>query len=165
MMATPKIPFKSRLLRLCTGGKPNASEGAKRSAQMAAHIPNSKRLSAPRCHSSRNANAMVHKAAPSAGKLLLNSRKLSQEAAAKNTIMTATNAVCDCGIQRSIVEIRPVGIGEIQFGISKLPEQKVGNAFFSAGTNEQIRFRCICHRQMRLQLLFGELRLARMSAD
>src|SRR3569832_612536 len=72
---------------------------------------------------------------------------------------------CDCGIQRSIVEIRPVGIGEIQFGISKLPEQKVGNAFFAAGTNEQIRFRCICHRQMRLQLLFGELRLARMSAD
>src|SRR3569833_667011 len=96
MMATPKIPFKSRLLRLCTGGKPNASEGAKRSAQMAAHIPNSKRLSAPRCHSSRNANAMVHKAAPSAGKLLLNSRKLSQEATAKNTIMTATNAVYDC---------------------------------------------------------------------
>src|SRR5438270_54340 len=56
-------------------------------------------------------------------------------------------------VQRCCVEIRPEQIGEVELGVGELPEKKVRDALLAAGTDEEIRLRRICHRQVRLQRL------------
>src|SRR5437762_3452236 len=63
---------------------------------------------------------------------------------------------CNRGPERSRVEIRPKQIGEIELGVYELPKQEVGDALLPAGTNEQIRLRSVCHREVRLQRLGSE---------
>src|SRR3989304_145973 len=60
------------------------------------------------------------------------------------------------GFERGGVEIRPQRIGEMQLGIGKLPEQKIAHAPLAAGADEQVRLRCVIHREPRRQVLLGE---------
>src|SRR3569832_2233616 len=41
-------------------------------------------------------------------------------------------------VERARVEIGPQGIGEIQLGIGEVPQQKIADALFTAGANEEI---------------------------
>src|SRR5271156_6475306 len=50
-------------------------------------------------------------------------------------------------LKRGGVEIRPQRIREIQFRISKLPEQEVADALLAARTDEQVGLGCVAHRQ------------------
>src|SRR3990170_4943457 len=59
----------------------------------------------------------------------------------------------ECRFERGGVEIRPQGLGEMQFGIGELPEQKVAHALLAAGTDEQVRLRRVAHRKVRRQVL------------
>src|SRR4029079_18280711 len=54
--------------------------------------------------------------------------------------------------QRLSIEIGPKFFGKIKFGIRKLPKQEIADALFTAGTNEQVRFGSVIHRQMRGQM-------------
>ena len=59
-------------------------------------------------------------------------------------------------IQGRGVEVGPERIGEIEFAVSKLPQEKVADALLSAGANEQVRFGCVRHGEATGQLLFSE---------
>src|SRR3954462_8257999 len=48
----------------------------------------------------------------------------------------------DRDVERRSVEIRPQQVGEIELGISELPEQEIGDALFSAGADEQVGLGC-----------------------
>ena len=51
-----------------------------------------------------------------------------------------TEQIQCCG-QFLRIEIRPEGVGEMQFGIGKIPQQKIGDTPFTAGTDQEIRRR------------------------
>src|SRR5690606_730584 len=50
------------------------------------------------------------------------------------------------------VEIGPIAVGEVQLGVCKLPDRKVRNSLFSAGSNEQIGLWGIRERKIRCEL-------------
>src|SRR6516162_5654076 len=54
----------------------------------------------------------------------------------------------DRGIKRLGVKIGPQQVGEIEFGIGKLPEQKVRDALLAAGSDKEIGFWRVGHRQI-----------------
>src|SRR5712692_3021855 len=58
------------------------------------------------------------------------------------------------------VEIRPQRRGEVQLGVSKLPEQEIADALLATGANEQIRFGRVVGSELLLGVSLGRQRAA-----
>src|SRR5258708_4151932 len=57
----------------------------------------------------------------------------------------------DCAFERGAVEIRPIGRNEHELAVGGLPQQKIRQALFAAGTNHEVRI--------------GEIRRVEMACD
>ena len=49
----------------------------------------------------------------------------------------------DSFVEFFFCEVRPIDVGEVEFGVSYLPEQEVADSEFSAGSDEQVGVRYV----------------------